>query len=519
MGIRIIAKMLDNTMVLFHVAPHDVAYAWAEKHKVVTAGSDVLELFEAVKSAEPKEATREQATIYGQDLAKQMLASGVPKEIADEFMWCSGEDDLLKRANLMSEEWQEIIINIACGQEVDTQEMPVKSSHIRPVADDPLLFEALTTRIPKWRLFLHPRQRQAVESSDARLISVTGGPGTGKSVVIAHKAAHLARQLQGDDVIVVFGLYLNLVSSMKQMIGELFSEGKVQTRRIWTMPCDDVASRPVNLPPTSNPSENLRVTIEDGCCYLNAFEMRRRIHGILVDEAHDCPQWFLEFIEQVLAHTDCNIVVLAHDLNQTIFRLDNHPTLARLLNGAREYHLPFCFRMSKPILDNAFAILGRYTLELAGTTALGRSMSLPIATVRGPSVTYISVDNAEQLITKAREVLLQLRGRYTLEEIALIHLQYASSHFKRRGRVDDLAEALKEDSITGAHYEFGFWVKGLEYFAGVIVCPSDFMKRELKPEELLLRLNTMFVVMTRFRDELTVIYERDAPAARFFPEA
>jgi len=45
------------------------------------------------------------------------------------------------------------------------------------------------------------------------------------------------------------------------------------------------------------------------------------------------------------------------------------------------------------------------------------------------------------------------------------------------------------------------------------------MKRELKPEELLLRLNTMFVVMTRFRDELTVIYERDAPAARFFPES
>ena len=137
--------MLDTTMVLFHVAPHDAAYAWAEKHKVVTAGSDVLELFEAVKSAEPKEATGEQATIYGQYLAKQMLASGVPKEIADEFMWCSGEDDLLKRANLMSEEWQEIIITIACGQEVDTQEMPVKSSHIRPVDDDPLLFEALTT--------------------------------------------------------------------------------------------------------------------------------------------------------------------------------------------------------------------------------------------------------------------------------------------------------------------------------------------------------------------------------------
>jgi hypothetical protein len=154
MGIKIITKMVDTKMVLFHVAPHDAADAWAERHKGVTAGSDVLELFPAVKSAEPKEATGEQATVYGQDLVKQILASGVPKEIADEFMWCSDEDDLLKRVSLMSEEWQEIIIKIACGQEVDPQEIPVKSSHIRPMADDPVLLEALTTRIPKWRLFL-----------------------------------------------------------------------------------------------------------------------------------------------------------------------------------------------------------------------------------------------------------------------------------------------------------------------------------------------------------------------------
>ena len=517
-SIRIIAKVLSKAIVLLHVARHDAAYAWAERHKAVDGGNDVLELFEIVKS-ELKEPSIEPAMEYGQSLATQMLASGIPQGISDEFRQCRDEEDLLRRANSMSEEWQEIVISIACGQEVDATKIPSRSSLVRPIADDPLLLEALKVPISKWRLFLHPRQRQAVESADARLVSVTGGPGTGKSVVIAHKAAHLARQLQGEDVVVVFGLYLNLTSYLKQMISELYPEGKARNRRIWTMPCDNVGTRPRNLRPTSTPSENLSVTIEDGCCYLDAFEKRRRIHGVLVDEAHDCPKWFLEFIEQVLAYTDCSAVVLAHDLNQSVFRLDNRPALARVLEKASEYHLPFCFRMSKSILDNAFSILGRYALELEGTVAWEGSMSLPVATVSGPSVNYISVDCAEQLVVKAKEVILNLRGRYAPEEIALVHLQYSSSHFKRRGRIDDLAEALKGDTTTGAHYKFGFWVKGLEFFAGVVVCPSDFMKRELAPAELLLRLNTMFVVMTRFRDELTVIYERDAPAARYFPYA
>lgn len=518
MDIRIIAKMQNQAIALFHIARHDAAYAWAEKHKVVVANNKIFELFEVVKSTEPKEAITEQFPEYGQRLANQMLVSGVPQEISDEFRQCSDENELLNRLKLMSEEWQEIIFRIAWGDQVDPAEIPGESSRIRPMADDPLLSEALTMPISKWRLFLHPRQRQAVESSDARLVSVTGGPGTGKSVVIAHKAAHLARQLQGEDVVIVFGLYRNLVTYIRQMIGELFSEGKVRTRRIWTIPCDNVASRPANLHPTSTPSQNLSVTIEDGCCYLNVFGRRRRIQGILVDEAHDCPKWFLEFIEQVLAHTDCNSVVLAHDLNQSVFRSNNRSVLARVLGGASEYHLPFCFRMSKPILDNAFEILGRYALELAGTVPLERGMNLPIATVSGPNVNYISVDSAEQLAVKAKEAILRLRGRYAPDDIALVHLQYSSPHFRRRGRIDDLAETLKKDTITGTHYQYGFWVKGLEFFAGVVVCPSDFMNRELQPADLLLRLNTMFVVMTRFRDELTVIYERDAPAARYFPE-
>ena len=518
MGIRIIAKMLNQAIVLFHVARHDAAYAWAEKHKVVVANNKIFELFEVVKSTEPKEAITEQFPEYGQRLATQMLAFGVPREISDEFRQCSDEDELLNRLILMSEEWQRIIFRIADGEQVDPTEIPCESSRVRSIAADPLLSEALTMPIAKWRLFLHPRQRQAVESSDARLVSVTGGPGTGKSVVIAHKAAHLARQLQGDDVVVVFGLYRNLVSYIRQMIGELFPQGKVRTRRIWTIPCDNVASRPANLHPTSTPSKDLSVTIEDECCYLNVFGRRRRIHGILVDEAHDCPKWFLEFIEQVLAHTDCNIVVLAHDLNQSVFRSNNRPALARVLKGASEYPLPFCFRMSKPILDNAFEIMGRYALELAETVPLERGMSVPIATVSGPDVKYISVDDAEQLAAKAKEAILRLRGRYAPDDIALVHLQYSSPHFRRRGRIDDLAEVLKKDSITGVHYQYGFWVKGLEFFAGVVVCPSDFMNRELQPADLLLRLNTMFVVMTRFRDDLTVIYERNAPAARYFPE-
>ncbi|MBB5075648.1 UvrD-helicase domain-containing protein [Nonomuraea endophytica] len=56
------------------------------------------------------------------------------------------------------------------------------------------LMELFNKPFARWRVYLHPLQREAAFQSHLGPAQVTGGPGTGKTVVALHRARHLARQ-------------------------------------------------------------------------------------------------------------------------------------------------------------------------------------------------------------------------------------------------------------------------------------------------------------------------------------
>ena len=152
--------------------------------------------------------------------------------------------------------------------------------------------------------------------------------------------------------------------------------------------------------------------------------------------------------------------------------------------------------------------------QLAGLDATAVFQN-PMPDFTGPKVRYVAATGTDDLVAKAEEAVRDISTRYPDEKsLAVVHLQYAPSHFKRRGRVDPVQVALRASAVIGKHYQFAFWTKGLEYYAGVVVCPGNFMPQDLG-RDLLLRLNTMFVALTRFRDELTVVYDRSCPAAKY----
>lgn len=68
-------------------------------------------------------------------------------------------------------------------------------ANYRLIADDAALAEILASgSFEEWRIFLHPEQRTYVEVSTRGPYRVTGGAGTGKTVVLVHRAVRLARQ-------------------------------------------------------------------------------------------------------------------------------------------------------------------------------------------------------------------------------------------------------------------------------------------------------------------------------------
>ncbi|MGF1427306.1 UvrD-helicase domain-containing protein [Kitasatospora sp. LaBMicrA B282] len=70
----------------------------------------------------------------------------------------------------------------------------------RPVSqvstEDAAVLDALGSSFDAWRLFLHPEQQRLATATFKGSAKVTGGPGTGKTVVALHRVRHLVDQLQ-----------------------------------------------------------------------------------------------------------------------------------------------------------------------------------------------------------------------------------------------------------------------------------------------------------------------------------
>lgn len=66
-------------------------------------------------------------------------------------------------------------------------------SHFHVVTSDEELRDILERPLEEWRVFLHPSQREIVEKAWYGPVRVTGGAGTGKTVVALHRARHLVR--------------------------------------------------------------------------------------------------------------------------------------------------------------------------------------------------------------------------------------------------------------------------------------------------------------------------------------
>src|SRR5690606_19412189 len=74
-------------------------------------------------------------------------------------------------------------------------ENPDTRRRFHVVEDEVELAEILNAPLEKWRVFLHPSQRQLVEMNANGPVRVLGGAGTGKTVVAMHRAKYLVEHI------------------------------------------------------------------------------------------------------------------------------------------------------------------------------------------------------------------------------------------------------------------------------------------------------------------------------------
>jgi len=115
----------------------------------------------------------------------------------------------------------EINIGKSTSENVDDQFNSNNNKRYFVEVDDTLLEEIINGDFDKWQIFLHPSQRQLVESDFKGSVKVTGGAGTGKTVVALHRLKYLSNKIDMlDNRKIVFTTYTNALTTNLKILSK-----------------------------------------------------------------------------------------------------------------------------------------------------------------------------------------------------------------------------------------------------------------------------------------------------------
>lgn len=263
----VLAPMTGDEYTLLKVDNHDEAYAWAQHRRVsVNAATGHMEL-------------RDTETI---DAAIQQLSGDMEPTIRPVFAHVSdadlvrlGIDDQIRRfARMLTDidilealegrlpqTQYDVLIGLASGMtpedvwndivgsaETGSYDPDDVSAAVRRMPDKVALVEGpdelmelFDKPFARWRTYLHPAQRETAYRGYSGSAQVTGGPGTGKTVVALHRARHLAAQ-GGRVLLTTFTT--TLIRSLGEALRLLESDDEI-LGRIDVLTVDQVARRVV----------------------------------------------------------------------------------------------------------------------------------------------------------------------------------------------------------------------------------------------------------------------------------
>ncbi|MFJ3435163.1 UvrD-helicase domain-containing protein [Streptomyces cyaneofuscatus] len=274
----VLAPDSGDTYVLLRVMPHDKAIDWAIKQKAsintVTRAVEIRdiamldELTPAYERIAPAAEQRLFAKVSDGDLA----ALGIDETTLRQARALTDAEQLEIFAPYFPQDQREVLEYLAAGfsvEEVWRDVVSVSLAQVSPgdapvdTADFATAIHRTRTRIAlvtaseelrdildkpfaAWRVFLHPSQhRVAYRPSYSGPAQVTGGPGTGKTVVALHRVRHLLGHLRDGDRVLLTTYTNALVAALRSGLAMLV-EDEVLRDRVDIMTVDAFAGRVVS---------------------------------------------------------------------------------------------------------------------------------------------------------------------------------------------------------------------------------------------------------------------------------
>ncbi|MGO3431737.1 MAG: 3'-5' exonuclease [Cellulosimicrobium funkei] len=246
--VKIQGQAAEAHYVYLGTYPHDEAIGRAKTAVVrVNPRNGIAELVEAA-AAEPSvahgtvEQRPERARPKPEDVdltayplletqgisVADLVDLGIDAEIAKTAVTVTAEDEMLALAESAPATWQgDALLDLATGarlpdvkdklglgapvvepdpqsddQLLDALKTPAAQMDFAFIEDDAALRAAIEDdNFGRWRVFLHPEQRDYAFKDRSGSFRLSGGAGTGKTVVLLHRARHLARKNPAERVV------------------------------------------------------------------------------------------------------------------------------------------------------------------------------------------------------------------------------------------------------------------------------------------------------------------------------
>ncbi|MFD0775494.1 UvrD-helicase domain-containing protein, partial [Streptomonospora algeriensis] len=120
---------------------------------------------------------------------------------------------------------EEVTRPVAAAEPVDPADYSAALARpaTRVTSEDTDIQAAIEDRFSRWKVFLHPNQHKLVQRDYRGPARVSGGPGTGKTIVALHRVAHLVGRLppgRGKDVLLTT-FNKNLAADLRKRLLEL----------------------------------------------------------------------------------------------------------------------------------------------------------------------------------------------------------------------------------------------------------------------------------------------------------
>jgi hypothetical protein len=264
----VLAPESGDSYTLLRVLPHDEAYRWARRQTAsVNRATGAIELRDAVaiEEALPAPAPVRAERLFGGVSDADLRRLGIDDQMLAFAHSLTSVDQLEAARAMLPEPQYDVLVGLAAGLSPEEVWAEVAGTGVQPGEFDPEdvtaalarsgkqvvlvsgpdeLMEVFSYPFALWRVYLHPAQARAAYGHFSGPARVTGGPGTGKTVAVLHRAKHLAERSTVDRSVLVTTFTKTLIGSLEDQVRMLVEDEDV-LRRIDVRHVDQVANQVV----------------------------------------------------------------------------------------------------------------------------------------------------------------------------------------------------------------------------------------------------------------------------------